>query len=71
MKGLRILFKIERGQNYIDKVRTAQEKPGKPGERDFSNKNQGKPGNSGNFLTIFTTSGKSQGILFSQTSLIK
>ena len=27
--------------------------------------------NSGNFLTIFTTSGKTQGILFCQISLIK
>ena len=47
-------------------VRTAQ---GKPGKRDFFEKNQGKPGKLREFLTIFTTSGKTQGILFCQISL--
>ena len=69
----------------IHRVRTAQGKPGKPGKRDFFEKRQGRPGklrefsnhfynlreNSGNFLTIFTTSGKTQGISFCQISLIK
>ena len=44
---------------------------GKPGKRDFFEKNQKNLENSGNFLTIFTTSGKTQGILFCQISLIK
>ena len=51
-------------RSQCDRVRTAQ---GKSGKRDFFEKNQGKPGNSGNFLTISTT----QGILFCQISLIK
>ena len=41
MKGLRKLFKIERGRNTLNRVGTAQEKPEK---RDFFEKNQGKPG---------------------------
>ena len=64
MKGLKKLFKIERGQSTLNRVRTAQGKLGKPGKRDFFEKNQGKPGklrefsdhfynlrgNSGNFI---------------------
>ena len=44
---------------------------GKPGERDFFEKIRENLGNSGNSLTIFTTSRKTQGILLCQTSLIK
>ena len=52
-----------------DRVRTAQGKPEKPGKRDFLKKIRENLENSGNFLTIFTTSGKTQGILFCQISL--
>ena len=51
-----------------DKVRTAQEKPGK---RDFLRKVNENLETSENFLTIFTASGKTQGILLCQTSLVK
>ena len=44
---------------------------GKPGKRDFFEKIRENLENSGNFLTIFTTSGKTQGILFCQISLIQ
>ena len=53
----------------INRVRTAQGKPGKPGKRDFFEKIRENLENSGNFLTIFTTSEKTQGILFCQISL--
>ena len=42
---------------------------GKPGKRDFFEKSSENLENSGNFLTIFTTSGKTQRILFCQISL--
>ena len=38
MKGLRKLFKIERGQITLNMVRTAQGKPGKPGKGTFQKK---------------------------------
>ena len=50
------------------RVRIAQ---GKPGKRDFLEKIRENLENSGNSLTIFTISGKTPGILFCQTSLIK
>ena len=40
-------------------------------EKGLLGKNQGNLENSGNSLTVFTTSGKTQGILFCQTSLFK
>ena len=56
-------------QQQLYRVRTAQGKPGKPGKRDVFEKIRENLENSGNFLTIFTTSEKTQGILFCQISL--
>ena len=41
----------------LHRVRTAQEKPGKPQKRDFE-KNHGKPGKVREFFYHFTTPGK-------------
>ena len=59
--------------NFSLRVRTAQGKPGKPGKpgkRDLFEKIRENLENSGNFQTIFTTSGKTQGILLCQISLL-
>ena len=56
------------------RIRTAQRKPGKPGKpgkETFWKKLRENVENIENSLTIFTASGKTQGILFCQTSLIK
>ena len=48
------------------RVRTAQ---GKPGKRDFFEKNQGKPGKLREFSDHFYNLRETQGILFCQISL--
>ena len=66
-----VVFALEPAFYYLCRVHTVHGKPGKPGKRNFFERVKENLENSGNSLTIFTTSGKTQGILFCQTSLIK
>ena len=49
----RQLSKQHHQVEICDRVRTAQGKPGKPGKRDFFEKNQGKPGKLREFSNHF------------------
>ena len=51
-------YKVDRFNLCNYRVRTAQGKPGKPGKRDFFEKNQGKPGKLREFSDHLQPQGK-------------